>query len=407
MTNDRPDEAALEPIVPAEGTGGSEPSSPEPEQAQSAWPSSAPASPADESVGSSDGGDGEAAEVLPAWVQRLDEDRSQIIPLSKALSPVEQLAQRASQADPPRSGILVIDKPAGRTSFDVVKAVRKASGERRVGHAGTLDPMATGVLVVCFGTATRVVEEIQAGRKTYLARITLGRETTTYDAEGEVVAESDVAAVELQDIERELEAFRGDIEQVPPMYSALKRQGKPLYELARKGIEVERAARPVTVYALRVVDWTSPDLSVEMTVSKGTYVRSIAHDLGHALGVGAHLSALRRTAVGAFDLTRAERLARVVEAFVEGWWPMLTYPLDAALVHYSAMVVDADGTADMRHGRQFDGPAPRSDTSRLVRIYSDRGAFVGLASWDPIHERWQPARVFPVAKTDDRPSGKP
>ena len=346
-----------------------------------------------------------AEEELPAWVRRLDADRSQIIPLSKALSPAEELARRADHVEPPKSGILVVDKPAGRTSFDVVKAVRKASGERRVGHAGTLDPMATGILVVCFGAATRVIEEIQSGEKVYVARVTLGRETNTYDAEGETVAEADPSAVTREDLDAALESFRGEISQVPPMYSALKRQGKPLYELARQGIEVEREARQVTVRRLEVLDWSSPDLSLELSVSKGTYIRSIAHDLGLALGVGAHLSALRRTAVGPFDLGRASRLARIVEAFVEGWWPMLTYPLDAALVAYEAMVVDASGEADMRHGRQFDGPPPRETTGALVRVYDDRGGFVGLARWDGVHARWQPARVFPAAPPGPGGSG--
>src|SRR5262249_40348016 len=154
---------------------------------------------------------------------------------------------------------------------DVVQAVRRASGERRVGHAGTLDPLATGVLVVCLGSATRVVEAVQAMRKSYRARVRLGVATDTFDAEGQVLATADAGDVGRADVEAALAAFRGQIRQLPPMYSALKHEGRPLYQLARRGLEVEREPRDVTVYDLRLVDWAPPDLVLEMTVSRGTY----------------------------------------------------------------------------------------------------------------------------------------
>jgi tRNA pseudouridine55 synthase len=255
--------------------------------------------------------------------------------------------------------------------------------------------MATGVLVVCIGSATRVIEEIQAGRKGYRARVRLGASTTTYDATGETVASHDPSGVTRADVEDALAAFRGDILQTPPMYSALKHHGRRLYELAREGVEVEREPRPVTVHHLALVGWEPPELALEMTVSRGTYVRSIAHDLGARLGVGGHLTALTRSAVGPFGIDEAERLARVVEAFVEGWWPTILQPLDAALVHLSAMVVSPATEAAVRHGQQVDGPAPGPETTRLVRVYDGSGRLVALVRWDEVHARWQPDRVFP------------
>ncbi len=335
-----------------------------------------------------------ADDGAPPWWERLRADADAVIPLVPAgRSPA--MAAAAGQA-PPKSGILVVDKPAGHTSHDVVATIRRASGERRVGHAGTLDPMATGVLVVCLGAATRVVDEIQATPKTYLARLRLGVRTDSGDADGRVVDTRDPSQVSLADVEAALGRYRGDILQTPPMVSAVKHAGQRLYALARQGIEVERAARPVTVHALVVVDWAPPELTLELRVSKGTYVRAIADDLGEDLGVGAHLTALRRTAVGPFRIDMAEPLARVAAAFEEGWWPALLHPLDAALLGYAAMVVDAARVAALRHGQQIEGPAPGSDATRLVRVYDADGRFVGLVAWDPVSGRWQPDRTFPA-----------
>jgi len=345
---------------------------------------------------------------LPAWAERVNANLGEVIPLGlkKAAPPppatppplAAALAARAAGGGmPPKSGILSIDKPSGMTSHDVVQALRRASGEQRIGHAGTLDPMATGVLVVCLGSATRVVEEVQQGLKGYRARVTLGASTSTYDAEGEVLASADPSGVSEADIEAALERFRGEIQQIPPMVSALKQGGKRLYELARKGIEVERAPRDVTVHRLELVDWSPPDATLELTVTSGTYVRSIAHDLGQALGVGAHLSALQRTFVGPFALADAVPLATAVEAFTEGWWPPLLHPLDMALTAYDALIVDAAIEKAMRDGQQFDGPRPRARDRRRIRVYEAETGFVGVARWDDLTERWQPERVFPKA----------
>src|SRR6185436_17123998 len=198
-------------------------------------------------------------------------------------------------------GFLNIDKPPGMTSHDVVARVRRLARQKRVGHAGTLDPAATGVLVVALGLATRLVEYIQeATTKRYRAVIRLGATTTTDDAEGEVLATAPVPALDPLAIETLLDQFRGQIAQVPPMYAALHHEGRRLHELARAGIVVERAARAVTIEQLDVLDWSPPVLVVDVMCSKGTYIRSLARDLGQVLGCGGHLKALKRTAVGTF-----------------------------------------------------------------------------------------------------------
>jgi tRNA pseudouridine55 synthase len=204
--------------------------------------------------------------------------------------------------------VWLIDKPSGPTSFDVVRRVRQALKEKKAGHTGTLDPMATGVLPVCVGEATKLAGFMTEGDKAYDATIRLGTETDTQDAEGKVVATGSVPEVSRELLEKVLAPFRGTFAQKPPMYSAVKVGGKRLYEHARAGEEVERAARSVTVYALELKDFSSTELRVSVHCSKGFFVRTLAHDLGRAMGCGAHLAALRRTACGPFTLARAVSL---------------------------------------------------------------------------------------------------
>lgn len=191
-------------------------------------------------------------------------------------------------------GILLIDKPAGMTSHDVVRRVRRICKTRRVGHTGTLDPMATGVLVVAVNEGTRIVEFLMAGRKSYRATMKLGETTDTQDAEGSVVSRADWSSVREARVRQVLEGMRGRLEQMPPMYSALKKDGVSLHTLARKGIEVERTARSIEIFALRILAIELPFVSFEVDCTKGTYVRTLAHDAGGLLGPGAHLTALRR-----------------------------------------------------------------------------------------------------------------
>jgi tRNA pseudouridine55 synthase len=290
------------------------------------------------------------------------------------------------------------------TSFGVVHAIRRAADVQRVGHAGTLDPAATGVLVVCLGAATRVIGEIQELPKRYRAEIRFGMSTDTHDAEGTVTREADASHLTRRDVDKALTQFRGELRQRPPMYSAVHHDGQRLYRLARRGQEVERAERTVRVHQLTVVSYDAdgapashaarPVLVLDLVVSKGTYIRSIAHDLGELLGPGAHLSGLRRTAVGTFNEASAVPLAEAVDAFAEGWWPNILFTLDHALADIPALVADADTAADMRHGRQFTGPRPEQAGQTILRVYTTDGIFVGVAVWDTESGRWQPQRVF-------------
>ena len=238
------------------------------------------------------------------------------------------------------SGVLNIDKPQGWTSHDVVAKVRWLAKQRRVGHAGTLDPMATGVLLVCLGKATRVAEYLAARPKTYRATIRFGLVTDTWDAEGQPVSEHSTSDLTRGAIEAVLPRFRGPISQIPPMYSAVKRDGQPLYKLARLGQVVDREARPVEIYRLDVLAWRPAELDVEIVCSKGTYIRSLAHDLGQAVGTGAHLSALVRNAIGSAEVAQAVTLGTLEAAFESGLWSEHLVPMHRALDFLPHVVVD-------------------------------------------------------------------
>jgi tRNA pseudouridine55 synthase len=206
----------------------------------------------------------------------------------------------------PDAGILLVHKPVDWTSFDVVKFTRSRINRKKIGHAGTLDPMAEGLLVLCFGKATKTIDQIQSQEKEYVARIQFGSSTLSYDAETDIDEQAPYDHVDRQSIESCLhEKFHGDIAQVPPMYSALKRDGKKLYELARKGKTIEREARQITIYSTDIHSYEEGVLEMKVTCSKGTYIRSLAHDLGEALGTKAHLSGLIRTKIGTFSTSDA------------------------------------------------------------------------------------------------------
>jgi tRNA pseudouridine55 synthase len=295
----------------------------------------------------------------------------------------------------PLTGILNVDKPPGVTSHDVVDAVRRVAGQRKVGHAGTLDPMATGVLLLCLGQATRVSEYLMAGRKRYRATIVLGMTTDTYDADGEVVSRGGRTDFSQKEIEDALAGFVGRIEQVPPMYSAIKQGGQPLYKLARQGKTVERAPRPVEVDEIEVLDWTSPTLIVEVTCSPGTYIRSLAHDLGQQLGSGAYLAALVRLRSGRFGLQDAVSLGRLEEVFEHGQEEEVLLALDEALLDLPALVVGEEQARRIVQGRAVPGAPPvAEDSDALCRAYSLEGDFLAILTYDASAERWQPKKVF-------------
>jgi tRNA pseudouridine55 synthase len=283
------------------------------------------------------------------------------------------------------------------TSHDVVDAVRRMAGQRKVGHAGTLDPMATGVLLLCLGQATRVAEYLMAGRKRYRATVVLGTSTDTYDAEGEITHSGGRTDFDLSEIEIALSRFVGRTEQVPPMYSALKKDGQPLHKLARQGQVVERAPRPVVIDQLELLDWSPPSLILELTCSPGTYVRSLAHDLGQELGSGAHLAALVRLASGRFTLAEAVSLQRLEEAFRHQQEERYLLPLDEAFLDWPALIL---GTADARRVTQGQSVSKVSPSGSqevgqaLSRAYGPDGDFLAIMTYDSASAQWRPKKVF-------------
>lgn len=285
-------------------------------------------------------------------------------------------------------GVLILDKPPGMTSHDVVSVMRRLTGQRRAGHTGTLDPAAAGVLPICLGQATRVAEYLLAQDKEYRAEVTFGLATDSHDATGQVVAEAGAEGLTAGTLERALDAFRGTIQQTPPMVSAVKVGGKRLYELARQGREIERKARSVTIQRLDLVDFRPGRRAVavlDVACSKGTYIRSLARDLGEALGTGAFLSFLLRTRSGSFRLEEALSLEEVAEARGRGRLGDLLLSLGTVLAHLPELVVTGAEARALAQGRQphelgltFPGGAPLPD-SGPVRLSLPDGRVVALA----------------------------
>jgi tRNA pseudouridine55 synthase len=288
-------------------------------------------------------------------------------------------------------GYLVIVKPAGWTSHDVVARVRRLTGERKVGHAGTLDPAATGVLPVAVGLATRSLEFLAGSSKTYLAEITFGIRTDSYDGDGAVTSVAPVGDLTRHQIEHLISGFKGPQSQIPPMHSAIKVDGRRLYELARKGEEIERSPRAIVIDEICLVDWNSPVATVYIDCSKGTYIRSIAHDLGELLGCGAYLSNLVRLRTGPFTMNDAWTLDTLAEADLEVEWPSVAAHPDAALEGLDAIIVDEPMVADWLHGKSL--PAATS-YSGWVRVYDANGGWLGIARRESGSDDWQPHKVI-------------
>jgi tRNA pseudouridine55 synthase len=292
-------------------------------------------------------------------------------------------------------GILNVNKPSGWTSFDVVAFVRRRSGVRRVGHAGTLDPTATGVLPVCIGRATRVIEYLMDARKTYAATVLLGTETDTYDLAGTVLGITDATALTPAMVTKALDQFRGDIEQTPPAFSALKQGGVPLYKLARAGKAVKPVSRQVTVFRLDVLWLALPRIRLLVECSKGTYIRSLAHDLGAALGVGGCLEALDRTRVGPFALGSAVSPDLLEREFPEGAWMQRLFAPDEVLLDWPAAIAGDDNAVRIKTGRNplwssaHQTPRPPSDR---CRAYSTAGDFLAVLRREG--SEWRPEKVF-------------
>jgi tRNA pseudouridine55 synthase len=289
------------------------------------------------------------------------------------------------------SGVLVIDKPIGLTSHDVVQIVRRGTGIRRAGHTGTLDPRASGVLVILIGPAVRLSEYVSASDKRYQATIRLGSSTDTFDAEGTITSSASIEDITEEDFNNVLEHFIGEIEQTPPPYSAVKVQGRKAYDMAREGEEFELSPRTIHVYSLEVLEWAPPEVVIDVYCSSGTYVRSLANDLGKELGTGAHLVGLRRTKSGRFTLRDAVPLRRIQESFDAGNWYRFLIPAAEALADWPIVELDADEVELIRHGHRIPS-AP--DDSGLARGVSEQGDLVALLEVDVESQEWQPRKVF-------------
>ena len=287
-------------------------------------------------------------------------------------------------------GVLLLDKPLGLTSNNALQKVRRLFSAAKGGHTGTLDPLATGLLPLCFGEATKFSADLLDADKTYEAVIRLGVTTDSGDAEGAVIATAAVDVSE-SDVSRVLPQFTGDLQQIPPMHSALKRNGRPLYELARQGIEVEREPRAVTIHAIDCLSFSGDLLTLRVSCSKGNYIRVLAADIGQALGCGAHLAALRRTAVGALDLARAVTLAEL-EALDEAGRAGRLQPVDTLLQSLPVLSIEGEAAERFRHGNPVD---LQPGLAGKIRVYAN-GRLIGVGEPGPDGRLW-PKRLVQLA----------
>jgi tRNA pseudouridine55 synthase len=307
-------------------------------------------------------------------------------------------------------GIFNVDKPAGMTSHDVVARVRRLlrtetsqpqnpqsairNPQSKVGHAGTLDPMATGVLPIVVGKATRLVEYLSDAHKAYRATLYLGATSDTYDREGMITPTPDAMMPTPASIETALEAFRGDIEQLPPMHSAIKVGGQKLYELARKGVEIERQPRHVTITRLDLEAYDPPALQLFVECSKGTYIRSLAHDLGAKLGMGAYLTVLQRTRHGPFTIEDAITLEGLAAAFEVGTWQESLYPPDYILADWQSHTATEEEAHDILQGKPLRLPAPTSGERQMMAVRTPDGKLLAVVYWEADKGFWQPRKVL-------------
>jgi len=272
-------------------------------------------------------------------------------------------------------GMLLLDKSPGMSSNGAVQRVKRLFQANKVGHTGSLDPIATGLLPLCLGEATKLSGFLLNTDKRYFTRVRLGRTTTTADIEGEMLEEKPVPALDEAVIEAALRPFRCEFEQMPPMYSALKHQGRKLYELARKGVEVERQPRRISIYELRLLDYGEDFLDLDVHCSKGTYIRVLAEEIGAALGCGGHVEQLRRTAVGSFTLAQSVRFEDL-EAMEDEERLALLLPFSAIAEELPAFALSADVAFFLRKGQPVF--APNAPTSGLLRLFTREGAFLGV-----------------------------
>ena len=282
--------------------------------------------------------------------------------------------------------------------MDALRHIKRITRLRKkIGHGGTIDPLASGVLPICFGQATRLMDHVVDSGKIYRAEIKLGIATTTYDAEGEVTKTIDFPALTREAVENSIRPWIGLVNQTPPMYSAIKVDGNRLYKLARAGLEVKRETRPVKISDIKILEFDYPKLVIEVDCGKGTYIRSLAHDLGESLGCGAHISDLVRLACGSFAREHSVTLEQLEEAAEspEGWQKHL-YPLDRVLMGLKSITLGSQAETQLRHGQALssDTAEVRSNDQEERRVYNSQGIFIALVKFDRSTDTWQPVKVF-------------
>ncbi len=293
------------------------------------------------------------------------------------------------------SGALVIDKPVGLTSHDVVKIVRRGTNIRRAGHTGTLDPRASGVLVVLVGPAVRLSEFIAADDKRYQATVKLGASTDTFDSEGRITHTAPYDHITEDQFLTLLKSYEGKTLQMPPVYSAIKVQGKPAYKRTRDGEEVELEAREIDVYTLDLLEWSPPEAVLDVYCSSGTYVRSLANDIGDDLQTGAHLIGLRRTKSGFFTLRHAVRLRELQDAFLTGEWYRYLIPAAELLPDWPLLELNNELVEKIAFGHRIPaGDNPEMTEDGLTRAVSEQGDLVAILGFDETKREWQPRKVF-------------
>jgi tRNA pseudouridine55 synthase len=305
------------------------------------------------------------------------------------------------------SGVLVIDKPVGMTSHDVVQIIRRGTGIRRAGHTGTLDPRASGVLVILIGPAVRLSEYVSASDNRYQATLRLGTTTDTYDAEGRITHSAPVDHIDEEQFTQLLKNYEGEIWQTPPAHSAVKVHGRKAYEQARQGEPVELKPRKINVYSLELLEWAPPEAVLDVFCSSGTYVRSLANDLGEELGTGAYLIGLRRTKSGRFTLRDAVPLRQLQDAFLAGEWYRYLIPAAEALADWPGIDLDFDQVELVRHGHRIPAgedakelvdpknhPYAEEDTLGMVRAITEQGDLVAILEYIEEDQEWQPKKVF-------------
>lgn len=296
------------------------------------------------------------------------------------------------------NGIFNVDKPIGLTSTEVVRRIKRLSSQKRVGHAGTLDPAATGVLPICVGQATRLTQFIVNSHKEYVGTVHLGISTNTYDREGQITAKSDPSNVTLKTIESALEHLRTETHQRPPPFSALKLQGKRLYELARSGKQFTVPPRKVELIKLEIMEWASPELTLFVQCTQGFYVRSLAQDLGEKLGCGGHLSKLHRLKTGPFHIENATSLDAVQDSFAKNTWQDLIIPSDYVVLDMPSIEMDVEEEQCIRNGQAIRVKAEANLSSHLqkARAYGQGGKFTALVTFDLPSKSWLPFKVFDI-----------